>query len=661
MDASSPGSPQDLDTVSTENRTFPPPAPFAEGAHLSTQEAYERLYRRSLEDPDGFWAEAAEELHWFRKWDRVLNDDEKPFFKWFEGGQTNIAYNCLDRHLGGPRAQKTAIIWEGEPEGEIRRYTYEGLHREVCRGANALKKLGVGKGDLVTFYLPMIPELAILVLACARIGAVHSVVFAGFSAGSIRDRILDADSKFVVTGDGGYRRGKMLPLKAVVDEAVTETPCVEQVLVVKRHPGGEPLECPMTEGRDVWYHDLLEGVEDTCEAQQQEAEDMLFLLYTSGSTGKPKGIMHTTAGYMVYTYLTAKYVFDLKDEDVYWCTADIGWITGHSYILYGPLQNGATVVMYEGAPDTPDPGRLWEIVQRHGVSIFYTAPTAIRAFMKWGEQWPDARDLSSLRLLGTVGEPINPEAWMWYHEVIGKEKCPVVDTWWQTETGGIMIAPLPGAIPTKPGSATRPFFGVDAAVLNEAGEESRAGFLAIRRPWPGMLRGIWGDPERYRSTYWPKWNGEYYFPGDGARRDGDGYFWVVGRVDDVVNVSGHRIGTAELESTFVEHPAVAETAVIGVPHEIKGQGLVAFVIMRGNVKADEGTLREELTKMVDAGIGKFARPERIVFSPELPKTRSGKIMRRLLRDIAEGRELGNVTTLADPSIVETIREKYRTG
>jgi acetyl-CoA synthetase len=487
---------------------------------------------------------------------------------------------------------------------------------------------------------------------------VHSVIFAGFSAESIKDRVLDAESKMVITGDGGWRRGSVLPLKSVVDKGVAGCGCLESVLVVPRNKGGERMECEMQDGRDFWYDDLAAEVSDECPCEEMEAEDLLFLLYTSGSTGKPKGIMHTVGGYSVYTYLTSKYIFDLQDDDVYWCTADVGWITGHSYIVYGPMQNGATVLMYEGAPKWPDPGRFWEIVDRHKATIFYTAPTAIRAFMKWGDEWVEKHDLSSLRLLGTVGEPINPEAWIWYHEKVGRGNCPIVDTWWQTETGGVLLSPLPGVTPTKPGSATLPFFGIDPAVLDPRGNEVTAGLLAIRKPWPGILRGIWGDPERFKSTYWCNWDGKYYFPGDGARRDEDGYFWVVGRVDDVVNVSGHRIGTAELESVFVEHPLVAESAVIGVPHEVKGQGLVAFVLLRGTDAEGSDQLRQELNALVAEKIGKFARPEKIIFSADLPKTRSGKIMRRLLRDIATGNALGNVTTLADPSVVESLKAKY---
>ena len=649
---------QQMDTVLAETRKFPPSAEFSSKAHIRSMEEYRALHKRSIEDPEGFWAEVASELHWFKEWDTVFNDSDKPFFKWFEGGKTNICYNCLDRHLDGPNRDKPAIVWEGEP-GESKTLTYAELHSLVCRFANVLKGLGVRKGDRIAIYLPMIVELPAAVLACARIGAVHNVVFAGFSSESIKDRILDSEAKLVITADAGWRRGKVLALKDIVDAAVDECDCIENVLVVKR---GIEEEFPfaMKEGRDLWYHELAEGQGDECPAEELDAEDLLFLLYTSGTTGKPKGIMHTQAGYMVYTYLTAKYVFDLKPEDVYWCTADVGWITGHSYLIYGPMQNAATCVVYEGAPNWPDNGRFWEIVEKYKVSIFYTAPTTIRAFMKWGDEWPQKRDLTSLRLLGTVGEAINPEAWMWYHELIGGERCPIVDTYWQPETGGIILTPLPGVTPTKPGSTTLPFFGIDPAVLTEQGEEIRAGILSVRKPWPGMTRGIWGDPQRFKDTYWCKWDGKYYFPGDGARMDEDGYIWILGRVDDVVNVSGHRIGTAELESIYVEHPADAESAVIGVAHEIKGHGLVAFVTVRQGFEGSD-ELQKELNGLVAQKIGKFALPERIVFSPDLPKTRSGKIMRRLLRDIAEGRELGNVTTLADPSIVESLQEQFNQG
>lgn len=644
---------ENLQTISQENRLFQPVQSLAEKAHIPSREAYDQLYRESIANPEAFWEKVAKELVWSKPWDRVLNADNKPFFRWFEGGKTNITVNCLDRHVENSLGDKVALHFEGEP-GDTQDITYAELLKKVQIAANGLKKIGIQKGDRVAVYLPMIPELVVMTLACARIGAIHSVIFAGFSADSIRDRVLDSSCKLVITADGSWRRGKVLNLKNIVDEGIAECDCVEHVLVVKR--GGE-FESTMKEGRDLWYDEVIAGVSEVCPPEEMDAEDILFLLYTSGTTGKPKGIIHTVGGYMVYVYLTTKYVFDLKSEDVYWCTADIGWITGHSYIVYGPLQNAVTQVLYEGAPNHPDNGRFWEIIEKFKVTIFYTAPTAIRAFMKWGDQWPNGRDLSSLRLLGSVGEPINPEAWIWYHEVIGGGRCPIVDTWWQTETGGILISPLPGAIATKPGSATVPFFGVDAAVLNENGEEVEAGLLAIRTPWPGMLRGIYGDSERYVNTYWANWNGEYYLPGDGARKDKDGYIWVLGRVDDVVNVSGHRIGTAELESIFIEHKGVAESAVIGVAHEIKGQGLVAFVTVKEGVDASDA-LKKELNDLVARKIGKFALPERIIFSVDLPKTRSGKIMRRLLRDIAEGRALGSVTTLADPSVVESLKSQY---
>ena len=644
-----------MESVSHEHRKFAPSSGFVDAAHISGDSAYRALYEKSVQDPEAFWAEAAGELHWFKKWDTVLDDSDAPFFRWFDGSRTNLSYNCLDRHIDAGRGDKIAIHWEGEP-GDSRDISYSQLHMEVCRLANALKSRGVQKGDRIAVYLPMIPELAIAVLACARIGAVHSVIFAGFSADSIRDRVLDSETRMVITADGGYRRGKMLELKKIVDEGVANCDCVKDVIVVKRGDD-HPVACPMVDGRDSWYHDLVAHVDDNCPAEEMEAEDLLFLLYTSGTTGKPKGIMHTTAGYQVFSYLTSKYIFDLKQDDVYWCTADVGWITGHTYIVYGIMQNGVTQVMYEGAPNHPDEGRFWEIIEKYEVSIFYTAPTAIRAFMKWGDDWVTGKDISSLRLLGTVGEPINPEAWIWYHKLIGAERCPIVDTWWQTETGGHMLSPMPGATATKPGCATVPFFGVEPAILADDGSEVEAGILAIKKPWPGMLRGIYGDPQRFKDTYWCKWGGKYYFPGDGARRDEDGYIWILGRVDDVVNVSGHRIGTAELESVFVEHKDVAESAVVGIPHEIKGQGLVAFVTVIDGRDQDD-LLRKELVAMIDKGIGKFARPERVLFSSDLPKTRSGKIMRRILRDIAEGKELGNVTTLADPTVVEELQKQY---
>jgi len=654
--SSDPGKNIDMQSVLSEVRSFPPDPSFSEKARVKSFDEYKALYDESVNDPEQFWADVAEELHWFKKWDRVLNESEAPFFKWFEGGKTNICYNCIDRHLETDAGDRKAIIWEGEP-GDTRVLTYRDLSTQTNQFANALKKLGIKKGDRIAIYLPMIPELAIACLACVRIGAVHTVIFAGFSADSIRDRILDSGSKLVITADGGWRRGKVLPLKDIVDEAIDGVDCITGSVVVRRSRNGETA-CKIREGFDHWYHEIVENESSDCPAEEMDAEDLLFLLYTSGTTGKPKGIIHTTGGYMVFSYYTSKVVFDLRPEDVYWCTADIGWITGHTYILYGILQNGATQVIYEGAPNHPDESRFWKIVEQYGVSIFYTAPTAIRAFMKWGDHHVDKHDLSSLRLLGTVGEPINPEAWMWYHEKIGNKQCPIVDTWWQTETGGHMITPIPGAISTKPGSATLPFFGIDAAVLNEAGEEVKAGILAIRKPWPGILRGIWGDPERFKATYFSKWGGKYYLPGDGAHRDDDGYFWILGRIDDVVNVSGHRIGTAELESVYVEHPAVAESAVIGIKHEIKGQGLVSFVVVRSGYEDDSSQLRDELNRLVARKIGKFALPERIVLCTDLPKTRSGKIMRRILRNIVDQNDIGNVTTLADPAIVEEIREKW---
>lgn len=646
---------KDIESLSHENRLFEPQADFVKKARISGRAAYDNLHQKALDNPDQFWGEVANELHWFKDWEKVLEEKNAPFFEWFVGGKTNIAYNCLDCHLQTATRNKAAIVFEGEP-GDTRVLTYQDLYREVNAFAKALKKLGIQPGDRIALYLPMIPELAIATLAIARIGAVHTVIFAGFSANSIRDRVLDCEAKMVITADGGWRRGQVLGLKTIVDEALEEVDCVKDVVIVRR--SHETLPCRFHEGRDHWYHRLVESQRGHCPAEEMDAEAMLFLLYTSGTTGKPKGIMHTTGGYMVYSYITSRLTFDLQPEDVYWCSADIGWITGHSYLLYGPLLNGATVVMYEGAPNYPDPGRFWEIIEKYGVTIFYTAPTAIRAFMKWGEKWVEKSDLSSLRLLGTVGEPINPEAWVWYHKLIGNEKCPIVDTWWQTETGGHMITPLPGAIPTKPGSATLPFPGVDAAILDEEGNEKKAGLLAIKKPWPGIMRGVYGDPERFKATYWSKWDGKYYFPGDGARIDDDGYFWILGRVDDVVNVSGHRIGTAELESCFVAHPDVVESAVIGVPHEIKGQGLVAFVTLKGDLSGSEG-LESELRNLVVKEIGKFALPEKIIFSADLPKTRSGKIMRRLLRDIAEGKALGNVTTLADPSVLESLKRQYQ--
>ncbi len=634
-----------------EKRVFTPPASFSAQARIKSMDEYRRLYRESIEDPDSFWSRHAEELHWFKKWDKVL-EWEEPYAKWFVGGETNICYNCLDRHLSTWRRNKAAIIWEGEP-GESRTLRYLDLHREVCRFANVLKSLGIQKGDRVSIFMGMVPELVVAVLACARIGAVHSVVFGGFSAEALADRNNDAGAKLLITQDGGWRRGKIIPLKETADAALEKSPTVEKCVVLRR----TGHEVPMREGRDFWWHELMEGASDKCEAEVVDSEHMLYLLYTSGTTGKPKGVIHTTGGYMVGTYVTTKYVFDVRDEDTYWCTADIGWVTGHSYIVYGPLANGATVVMYEGAPNWPDPGRFWQIVEKYRVSIFYTAPTAIRAFIKWGDEWVTKYDLSSLRLLGTVGEPINPEAWMWYHTVVGKERCPIVDTWWQTETGAIMITPLPGATPTKPGSATLPFFGVVPDIVDREGNSlgpNEGGYLVIRRPWPSMLRGIYGDPERYEKQYWGQVP-HCYFTGDGARRDEDGYYWIMGRVDDVLNVSGHRLSTMEIESALVAHPAVAEAAVVGRPDEIKGEAVVAFVTLKGEYQPSS-ELADEIRKFVRQQIGAHAQPDDVRFAEALPKTRSGKIMRRLLRDLAAGRPPGDMTTLEDFSVLERLRQ-----
>ena len=644
-----------MESLSQENRKFNPDPQFVKQAKIAGMDAYKELYQSSIEKPLEFWSDVANELHWFKPWDKVLDESNAPFYQWYTNAKTNISYNCLDRQIKEGKEEKVAFYWEGEP-GDKKAFTYKELLNEVCRFSNALKSFGVKKGDRIALYLPMIPELIFAVLACARIGAVHSVIFAGFSSESIRDRVEDCQARMIITADGGYRRGKILELKKIVDEGVSHCSSISEVLVIKR--GGDvAIDCPMTEGRDFWYDAVSADCSCVCPAEEMGSEDLLFLLYTSGTTGKPKGIMHTTAGYQVFSYITSKYVFDLNDKDVYWCTADVGWITGHTYIIYGILQNGATQVIYEGAPDHPEPDRFWNIIEDYKVTTFYTAPTAIRAFMKWGDNWLEGKDLSSLRLLGTVGEPINPEAWMWYHEKIGSSRCPIVDTWWQTETGGHLLTPIPGAIPTKPGCATVPFFGIEPLVLNEEGKEVDVGILAIKHPWPGMLRGIYGDQQRYVDTYWSKWNGRHYFPGDGARIDEDGYYWILGRVDDVVNVSGHRIGTAELESIFVEHESIAEAAVIGIKHDIKGQGLLAFAtVIQGN-SADE-LLEKDLIQLVDKRIGKFARPEKIIFSSDLPKTRSGKIMRRLLRSIADGEDLGNITTLADPFVVDEIRKQF---
>jgi acetyl-CoA synthetase len=642
-----------IDTLLSESRRFPPPPGFAAQAIATSG-----LYDAAAANREAFWADQARALDWIVPWQAVL-EWTPPHARWFVGGRLNVAANCLDRHLAGPRRNKAAIIWEGEP-GDRRVYTYFGLAREVGRCANALKRLGVERGDRVAIYLPMIPEAAIAMLACARIGAVHSVVFGGFSAESLRDRINDAQATVLITADGGYRRGHVLPLKRFADEAVAGCPSIRHVVVVRRRQGAEGDEtfAEMTEGRDHWWHRLLDRESPHCPPEAMEAEDLLFILYTSGTTGKPKGIVHTTGGYLTQVTATTRYVFDLRDEDIFWCTADIGWVTGHSYVVYGPLANGATVLMYEGAPDWPERDRFWKLVARYGVTVFYTAPTAIRAFMKWGPEHPKRHDLSTLRLLGTVGEPINPEAWMWYHEHIGHGRCPIVDTWWQTETGGIMITPLPGVITTKPGSATVPFPGISAELVDAQGTplEKGGGFLTLTAPWPGMLRTIYGDDARYRETYWSRFPGRY-FAGDGAKLDDEGYWWILGRVDDVLNVAGHRIGTMEIESALVDHPSVAEAAVVGKTHELKGQAIAAFVTLKEGKTASTG-LGDDLKDHVAKKIGAIARPDDILFSADLPKTRSGKIMRRLLKDIAEGRALGDTTTLADPGVVAKLKEQY---
>ncbi|MFN7980346.1 MAG: acetate--CoA ligase [Vicinamibacterales bacterium] len=634
-----------------EDRTFPPSESFRATATVRD----ESIYAEAARDPEAFWAGFARELDWITPWTSVL-DWQPPHARWFVGGKLNASVNCVDRHAKGARRNKAAIIWEGEP-GDRRTLTYYDLYREVSQCANVLKSLGVVKGDRVALYLPMIPELAIAMLACARIGAVHSVVFGGFSSESLRDRINDSQCKVLVTADGGYRRGQIVPLKQVADEALKETPSIQNVIVVQRD--GQSMPIHMQEGRDHWYHALMQDAKLTCEPEAMDAEDMLYILYTSGTTGKPKGIVHTTGGYLTGTYATTKLVFDMKDDDVYFCTADIGWVTGHSYVVYGPLANGATLLMYEGAPDWPQKDRFWTLIEKYGVTILYTAPTAIRAFMRWGIDWPAKHDLSSLRLIGSVGEPINPEAWVWYYRYIGGERCPVVDTWWQTETGAIMISPLPGITTTRPGSATRPFPGISAEIKNERGETvpTGGGLLALTRPWPSMLRGIYGDPERYVRQYWNKWGAGIYVTGDGAKLDAEGNFWLLGRVDDVLNVAGHRIGTMEVESALVDHPSVAEAAVVGRPHEIKGQAIAAFVTLKEGRKGSKEHVAE-LKEHVAKKIGAIARPDDIIFTADLPKTRSGKIMRRLLRDIAEGKALGDTTTLADPTVVAKLKDQY---
>jgi len=649
---SSSSSSSSIESVLTETRSFPPPAEFAQRAHVKSLAEYEALYARAADDPDSFWAEVARELQWDKPWRQVV-DWTLPDAKWFVGGELNVSVNCLDRHVATWRRNKAAIVFEGEP-GDSRVLTYGQLHREVCKAANALTALGIRRGDFVAIYLPMIPEAAIAMLACARIGAPHTVVFGGFSAEALRDRVVDAKAKLVITADGGWRRGQIVPLKDNVDRAVEGT-AVEKVMVVRR------CSSPVAwHARDVWWHDAVDAAPVRHTAEAFDSEHTLFTLYTSGTTGKPKGILHTTGGYLTHAAYSTKVVFDLRDEDVFWCTADIGWVTGHSYVVYGPLANGATVMMYEGAPNQPGPDRFWQIIARYGVTVFYTAPTAIRAFMRWGDQWPAKHDLSSLRLLGSVGEPINPEAWMWYRDKIGGNRCPIVDTWWQTETGGIMISPLPGATATKPGSATRPLPGIAADVVHKDGTPCAAnegGFLVIRRPWPSMLRTIFGDHDRFVKTYFSEVAG-CYFAGDGARKDADGYFWVMGRVDDVINVAGHRLSTMEVESALVSHPKVAEAAVVGRPDDLKGQAIVAFVTPRMGVPADEA-LAKELREHVAAQIGALARPEEVRFAEALPKTRSGKIMRRLLREVASGSQArGDTTTLEDQGVLERLAQSF---
>jgi len=653
-----------ISSLMEEKRVFQPPEELSKKAYVKSMEEYQRIYRRSVEDPEGFWAEIADQLDWFRKWDKVLEYDfTEGDIKWFQGGKLNVSYNCLDRHLDTWRKNKAALIWQGEPLEESKTYTYQELHREVCKFANVLKKLGVVRGDRVTIYLPMIPELPVAMLACARIGAIHSVVFGGFSPDSLRDRILDCESRILITCDAGYRSGRLVPTKKNADEALQECPDVTGVIVVKR----SGAEVAMTEGRDHWWDDLM-GAEDitpVCQPEEMDAEDPLFILYTSGSTGKPKGVLHTQAGYLLYAFHTLRWIFDVKPEDTYWCTADIGWVTGHTYILYGPLAAGATSLMFEGVPTYPKPDRFWEIVERYRVNVFYTAPTAIRAIAKEGDTWPEKHDLSSLRVLGSVGEPINPEAWMWYHTVIGQGRCPIVDTWWQTETGGILITPLPGATPLKPGSATLPFPGVVPEIVREDGTEcgvNEGGILLIMKPWPGMMRGVYGrgGREKFKEIYFSRFPGAY-LTGDGARKDEDGYYWLMGRIDDVINVSGHRMGTAEVESALVSHKTVAEAAVVGYPHEIKGEGIYAYVILKTGNEGSED-LKKQLKEHVRKEIGPIATPDLIQFADGLPKTRSGKIMRRILKEIAKNNveHLGDTTTLADPGVVQDLIEGRQT-
>ena len=649
-----------ITSMMDEKRKFPPPNEFLERAHIKNLKEYKKLYDESIKDPEAFWEKQAKEnLDWFSTgWDKVFEWDKKEStFSWFKGGKLNASSNCLDKHLTTWRKNKAAILWQGEPEGDTRTITYWKLHQEVCKFSNVLKSLGVKKGDRIAIYMPMILELPVVMLACARIGAVHSVVFGGFSANALRDRINDSGCKLLICSNGYYRAGKTIMSKDKADEAVAECPTIDNVVVVKRL---RKMDVNMVEGRDHYYHHLMKNASPECPAEKMDAEDPLFILYTSGSTGKPKGVLHTIGGYMLYTTTTFKYIFDHHEDDTYWCTADIGWITGHSYILYGPLCSGATSIMFEGVPTYPAPDRFWHIVEKFGVNIFYTAPTAIRALIKSGEAWPERHDLSSLRLLGTVGEPINPEAWMWYHKVIGGEKCPIVDTWWQTETGGVLITPLPGAHPTKPGSCTMPFFGIEPAILKEDGSEAKeneGGYLVIKKPWPGLMRTVYGDHQRFKETYWSKFDG-VYFSGDGARFDEDGYFWIMGRVDDVMNVSGHRIGTAEVESALVGHTSVAEAAVVPIPHDIKGEGIYAYVTVKTGVDTSDD-LKKELVKEVRKAMGPIATPECIHFADALPKTRSGKIMRRILKAVAEGHEnVGDTSTLADPSVVDRLLKEH---
>jgi acetyl-CoA synthetase len=642
----------DIDALLNETRVFPPPADWTTKARVIDPD----IYIRAAKDPEKFWADFASELEWMTPWTTVV-EWKSPNAKWFVGGSLNVSVNCLDRHVRTARRNQAALIWEGEP-GDRRTLTYFDLHREVCQFSNVLRSLGVKKGDRIAMYMPLVPELAIAMLASARIGAVHSVVFGGFSAEALRDRINDQQATVLVTADGGYRRGHVVPLKQTVDTALEEAPSITNVVVFQRRPG-QAFNVTMKPGRDQWYHELMMDASAVSAPEPMDAEDMLYILYTSGTTGKPKGIVHTTGGYLVGAYATTRWVFDLRDEDVYWCTADIGWVTGHTYVVYGPLANGATVLMYEGAPDWPEKDRFWQLIERYGVSILYTAPTAIRAFMKWGTEWPAKRNLGSLRLLGSVGEPINPEAWIWYHEHIGGGRCPIVDTWWQTETGHILITPLPGLTTLKPGSATKAFPGITPEIRTASGDrvENGGGLLALTKPWPGMLRGIYGDPERFAQQYWSKWADGVYFTGDGARLDEDGNYWLLGRVDDVLNVAGHRIGTMEVESALVDHPSVAEAACVGRTHEIKGQAVAAFVTLKEGQEASPA-LVDALKRHVVEKIGAIARPDQILFAADLPKTRSGKIMRRLLRDIAEGKALGDTTTLADPNVVARLKDEY---